>query len=338
MVGGNMALVKSWDDVIGKLNSRLSKWKRNSLSIGGRLTLLKSVLGSTPIYSMSLYKVPKSVLHSMEVIRRKFFYGVNGDDTKITWVSWPKVLAAKEYGGLGVSSFYALNRALLFKWVWRFISQDNSLWFRVIFSIHGSNLSSVDAFHTSLWKSIVREVFSLNSQGIDLLSHCRIRVGNGYHTRFWKDKWIGDNQLCHIFPRVYALETAKESSVAEKLNGLFSDSFRRNARGGVEEHQLAQRLLDEFFLPRDDIATRWVKYVPIKINVFAWRVWLDRLPTRLNLIQRNVSVSSLLCPICSSSSEDISHLLFKCSLAADVFRLICRWWDLTWFPLSSYSE
>ncbi|GKB22302.1 RNA-directed DNA polymerase, eukaryota [Tanacetum coccineum] len=311
----------------------------------GRLTLLKSVLGSTPIYSMSLYKVPKSVLHSMEVIRRKFFYGVNGDDTKITWVSWPKVLAAKEYGGLGVSSFYALNRALLFKWVWRFISQDNSLWFRVIFSIHGSNLSSVDAFHTSLWKSIVREVFSLNSQG--------------------------DNQLCHIFPRVYALETAKESSVAEKLNGSFSDSFRRNARGGVEEHQLAQlrllidpvilsssvdrwvwdlssdgdfhvkdirRLLDEFFLPRDDIATRWVKYVPIKINVFAWRVWLDRLPTRLNLIQRNVSVSSLLCPICSSSSEDISHLLFKCSLAADVFRLICRWWDLTWFPLSSYSE
>ncbi|GJU61617.1 RNA-directed DNA polymerase, eukaryota, partial [Tanacetum coccineum] len=198
-----------------------------------------------------------------------------------------------------------------------------------------------------------------------------IRVGNGYHTRFWKDKWIGDNQLCHIFPRVYALETTKESSVAEKLNGSFSDSFRRNARGGVEEHQLAQlrllidpvilsssvdkwlwdlssdgdfhvkdsrRLLDEFFLPRDDIATRWVKYVPIKINVFAWRVWLDRLPTRLNLIQRNVSVSSLLCPICSSSSEDISHLLFKCSLAADVFRLICRWWDLTWFPLSSYSE
>ncbi|GJT78987.1 RNA-directed DNA polymerase, eukaryota [Tanacetum coccineum] len=258
MVGGNMALVKSWDDVIGKLNSRLSKWKRNSLSIGGRLTLLKSVLGSTPIYSMSLYKVPKSVLHSMEVIRRKFFYGVNGDDTKITWVSWPKVLAAKEYGGLGVSSFYALNRALLFKWIWRFISQDNSLWFRVIFSIHGSNLSSVDAFHTSLWKSIVWEVFSLNSQGIDLLSHCRIRVGNGYRTRFWKDKWIGDNQLCHIFPRVYALETAKESSVAEKLNGSFSDSFRRNARGGVEEHQLAQlRLLIDPVILSSSV-DRWV--------------------------------------------------------------------------------
>ncbi|GJV23739.1 hypothetical protein Tco_1376434 [Tanacetum coccineum] len=85
--------------------------------------------------------------------------------------------------------------------------KEIGLWFRVIFSIHGSNLSSVDAFHTSLWKSIVREVFSLNSQ-------------------------------------VYALETAKESSVAEKLNGLFSDSFRRNARGGVEEHQLAQRLLE----------------------------------------------------------------------------------------------
>nr|GEY40123.1 RNA-directed DNA polymerase, eukaryota [Tanacetum cinerariifolium] len=40
---------------------------------GGRLTLLKSVLGSTPIYNMSLYKVPKSVLNSMESLRRNFF-------------------------------------------------------------------------------------------------------------------------------------------------------------------------------------------------------------------------------------------------------------------------
>nr|GFD09675.1 RNA-directed DNA polymerase, eukaryota, reverse transcriptase zinc-binding domain protein [Tanacetum cinerariifolium] len=83
-------LTKSWDAILGKLKSRLSKWKRNTLSIGGRLTLLKSVLGSTPIYAMSLYKTPKSVLHSMESIRRTFFYGANDDIKKITWISWSK--------------------------------------------------------------------------------------------------------------------------------------------------------------------------------------------------------------------------------------------------------
>ncbi|GJT31740.1 RNA-directed DNA polymerase, eukaryota, partial [Tanacetum coccineum] len=65
MVGGNMSKINAWDDMVGKIKSRLSKWKINTLSIGGRLTLLKAVLGSTPIYPMSLYKVPKTVLHEM---------------------------------------------------------------------------------------------------------------------------------------------------------------------------------------------------------------------------------------------------------------------------------
>nr|GFA64830.1 RNA-directed DNA polymerase, eukaryota [Tanacetum cinerariifolium] len=109
MVGGHNSTIKAWDDKIGKLKARLSNWKLKTLSIGGRLTLLKSVLGSTPIYNMSLYKVPKSVLHSMESIRRNFFNGIQGDERKITWVKWFKVLASKRYGGLGVSSYYAFN-------------------------------------------------------------------------------------------------------------------------------------------------------------------------------------------------------------------------------------
>nr|GEX76546.1 RNA-directed DNA polymerase, eukaryota [Tanacetum cinerariifolium] len=38
--------------------------------------------------------------------------------------------------------------------------------------------------------------------------------------------------------------------------------------------------LDNIFLPSSVVATRWVKHVPIKVNIFAWRARLDRLPTR----------------------------------------------------------
>nr|GEZ66361.1 RNA-directed DNA polymerase, eukaryota, reverse transcriptase zinc-binding domain protein [Tanacetum cinerariifolium] len=38
--------------------------------------------------------------------------------------------------------------------------------------------------------------------------------------------------------------------------------------------------LDDLFLPSSAVATRWVNLVPIKVNIFAWRVSLDRLPTR----------------------------------------------------------
>ncbi|GKC23144.1 RNA-directed DNA polymerase, eukaryota [Tanacetum coccineum] len=97
-------------------------------------------------------------------------------------------------------------------------------------------------------------------------------------------------------------------------------------------------LLDECFLPKAPTATRWVKYVPIKINVFAWKVFLDRLPTRSNLQHRGVLVSDLLCPLCSSAQEDSSHLFFSCRLATDIVRLVCRWWNLSWTPLGSYAD
>ncbi|GJZ68542.1 RNA-directed DNA polymerase, eukaryota, partial [Tanacetum coccineum] len=67
-VGGIMSRLNSWDDVVAKLSSRLSKWKLKTLSIGGRLTLIKSVLSSLPLYYMSSFKVPKGVLNKMESI------------------------------------------------------------------------------------------------------------------------------------------------------------------------------------------------------------------------------------------------------------------------------
>ena len=226
MVGGNSLKVQAWEDMIGKLKARLSNWKLKTLSVGGRLTLLKSVLGSTPIYNVSIYKVPKSVLHTLESIRRNFFFGTQCDERKIMWVKWSKVLASKKYGGLGVSSFYALNRALLFRWVWRFISCDNSLWCRFIKSMHDSSLSNVSPFRLSTWNSVIREVHSLKDRGVDLISHCHIRVGNGLRTQFWNEVWIGDTPLCVRFPRIFALESSRDCTVADRLQNSVIDSLR----------------------------------------------------------------------------------------------------------------
>ncbi|GKA44017.1 RNA-directed DNA polymerase, eukaryota, partial [Tanacetum coccineum] len=237
--------------------------------------------------------------------------------------------------------------------------------------IHGPNIQKLSSFNSSIWNNILKEVNILNGRGVDLISHCKRRVSNGMHTQFWSDVWLGDQQLRYMFPRIYALEENKECSVAVKLQGDVEFSLRRQVRGGVEAQQLVQlqdligssvlvntedkwfwdlngngvfcvkdvrKLLDESFLPKEATATRWIKFVPIKINVFAWKVSLDRLPTRVNLMHRGIYVSSLSCPICSSHFEDTSHLLFSCTMATDVTRLVCRWWDLVWSPLGSYSE
>ncbi|GJU29556.1 hypothetical protein Tco_1173145 [Tanacetum coccineum] len=87
-VGGLMSRIQSWNEVVDRVTARLSKWKMKTLSIGERLTLLKSVLGSMSIYHMSIFKVPMRVLHRLESIRCHFFNGndlhaTHGDDEKL---------------------------------------------------------------------------------------------------------------------------------------------------------------------------------------------------------------------------------------------------------------
>nr|GEX90983.1 RNA-directed DNA polymerase, eukaryota, reverse transcriptase zinc-binding domain protein [Tanacetum cinerariifolium] len=68
LASGRMGVTCPW---LKSGMSRLLSLKRSCLrgssrlSVGGRLTLLKAVLGSTPIYNMSLFKVPKQILPSL---------------------------------------------------------------------------------------------------------------------------------------------------------------------------------------------------------------------------------------------------------------------------------
>ncbi|GKE23199.1 RNA-directed DNA polymerase, eukaryota [Tanacetum coccineum] len=371
MVGKCMSRHQAWDDTMLKLRSRLSNWKVKTLSIGGRLTLLKSVFDASPLYNMSIFKVPKGILKTLEAIRSNFFNGFDSSVKKITWAAWDKILASKKNGGLGVSSFNALNRALLFKWVWRFISQDGSLWFRIIQVLYGPSIVSHPVNCSSNWCSIVRELHLLSGKGFDFLSYCKKRIGDGNDTRFWYDIWIGDKSLQELFPRLFALELDKEISVAGKMKAVLDHSFRRHVRDGSKNQQLVnlysllesvslsqshdrwfcdltgdgefcvkevRNFLDNLFLPSHLESTGWVKYIPIKVNVFAWRARRNYLPTRANLNRRGIILDSSMCHLCQSDEDDINHVLFRCELAQIIVRRICRWWELDWQGLMSFSD
>ena len=79
-------------------------WKVKLLSIGGRLTLIKAVLGSLAIYYMSIYKVPVAVLNVLEALRARFFWGLEVGEKKIHWIAWKNILVSHERGGLGIGS------------------------------------------------------------------------------------------------------------------------------------------------------------------------------------------------------------------------------------------
>ncbi|GJS13659.1 RNA-directed DNA polymerase, eukaryota, reverse transcriptase zinc-binding domain protein [Tanacetum coccineum] len=374
-VGSLMSRTMSWNEVLERMTNRLSRWKLKTISIGGRLTLLKSILGSTPLYHMSMFRVPKQVLQQMERIRARFFNGTDIKSKKISWVSWKRTMASRDTGGIGVASLFALNRALMFKWVWRFFVQNKSLWVRVIKAIHGQDGKigkKVCVSYPSAWLNIVKEMGVMQAKGIDILNYMKLKCGDGTSISFWKDIWRDEVAFKDLYPRLYMLENMKEVTVAHKLAQEDLEwSFRRKVRSGCEMQQLnslkakiegvilnnssdrwtwslegsgefsvssLRKEIDSVYLPQSGKKTRWIKQVPIKVNILAWKVSNDYLPTRVNLSKRGMEIESILCPMCNLSAESACHLFFQCETSRQIFNKICRWWELEIQAINSYEE
>nr|GEV86418.1 RNA-directed DNA polymerase, eukaryota, reverse transcriptase zinc-binding domain protein [Tanacetum cinerariifolium] len=289
-VGGSMSRVHTRNEVVDRVKNRLSKWKMKTLSIGGRLTLFKSVLGSMPIFHMSIFRAPLTVLRTLESIRSQFFKGQELNIKKASWAI---------HEDDGKVKGYLKDRA------------------------------------KSCWLSIVNEINSLKNKG---------------------------KALKNRYPRIYSLETCKLITVGMKLAQTSLDSsFRRVPSGGVEQEQFdelsalvhdvtltpmsdiwiwalessgdfsvtsVRKVIDDKSLPEVDSKTRWIKYVPIKVNVHYWKVKTDSLPTRYNVSRRGIHIDSIMCAICDKGAETSSLLFFSCCMARQTVRMITRWWDV----------
>nr|GEW17065.1 RNA-directed DNA polymerase, eukaryota, reverse transcriptase zinc-binding domain protein [Tanacetum cinerariifolium] len=170
-LGVNLAKISIFGIGIN-ITERLSSWKPKLLSFGGRLTLTKAVLGSLPLYYLSLFRAPKHVISMIERIRSRFFWGFKDDEKGIYWVKWSSVLANFDVGGLDSGSIYAKNMGLLAKWRCRFCNETGALWQHVICSLHGADggfsSSSGNGLHCKkgVWEGITDIGLVIDNMGI----------------------------------------------------------------------------------------------------------------------------------------------------------------------------
>nr|GEX00751.1 RNA-directed DNA polymerase, eukaryota, reverse transcriptase zinc-binding domain protein [Tanacetum cinerariifolium] len=126
-------------------------------------------------------------------MRNQFFLGGESGEKKISWVSWKKCLASKKMEGLGIGSIFTLNAGLILKLIWRFLKNTSDLWIKVIKDIYGENggisKESMHRSNLSPWSGILYSVKALKHNGIDLMSLCIRKLGNGTSTRFWDETW-----------------------------------------------------------------------------------------------------------------------------------------------------
>ncbi|GKE58687.1 RNA-directed DNA polymerase, eukaryota, reverse transcriptase zinc-binding domain protein, partial [Tanacetum coccineum] len=187
-------------------------------------------------------------------------------------------------------------------------------------------------------------------------------IYNGDAIRFWDDVWCGNTPLKTSFPRVHMLDTDKGCFVVNRIsNPDWTSLLRRSSRGGIEANQFlslknlikdvklsdhrdtwtwipdiakgfsvasVRQLIDSCLSMGNPQATRWIQAIPIKANVFLWRLFLNKLPSRVNLDKKGIDLDSLICPVCNEDVETVNHLFFSCDMAKDLWSLLARWWGL----------
>ncbi|GJW19403.1 RNA-directed DNA polymerase, eukaryota, reverse transcriptase zinc-binding domain protein [Tanacetum coccineum] len=335
---------------------------------------LDSLVGCSPGNLPFKYLVPETVNKLLEKLRATFFWGGDNENRKTSWINWPQVLAPKAHGGLGIGSLKSFNLALLQKWRWRFMNHPNSLWACLIKAIHGEDGGLISTHYSmhGTWANVVSTIHDLHNSNIIPNNSIRIKLGCGSKVRFWKDVWLGDSALYQRYNRLFRLDVNEDCYVADRWsNNRWNWHWRRHIEGGrigdmftdltaqIQQIELTsdedswqwllgkngvftvgetRKHIDRSILPVLDTRTRWSKFLPRRINVFMWRLALDRLPHRFNLSRRGFDIDSILCPLCSRAAETKDHLFSFCEIACDVWRLVRVWCGISDSHLNSISS
>ncbi|GKV27402.1 hypothetical protein SLEP1_g36575 [Rubroshorea leprosula] len=246
-IGGNHRRLTFWRPLIQGFKNRLASWKGKLLSLGGRITLVNSVLSSLLVFFMSFFFVPKGVINELEKIRRDFLWGKKEGGGGISWVKWDSVCKPKEEGGLGVRDLRTFNIVLLGKWWGRMAGKERGLWKRVLNTKYGVEegrwlewVRGEIKGGSYWWRDLCRINFILPNRENWLGEGFNIHLGDGGGIRFWKDVWLGEVNLATRFPKLFLLSTGKDNKIqqmGEWYNNMWQWklTWRRSMRGWEEE-------------------------------------------------------------------------------------------------------
>lgn len=87
-VGGRRLGTETWGDPIEKVKGRIRSWDRKGLSMGGRITVIKSILSALPIYGLSILPMPKKVSQQIQGLLCNFLWGGDENGRKVPWIKW----------------------------------------------------------------------------------------------------------------------------------------------------------------------------------------------------------------------------------------------------------
>lgn len=146
--------------ILDRIRRNAQSWTSRFLSGAGKQVLLKAVLTAIPCYSMTCFKLPKSLCKQIQSLLTRFWWDANPEKRKMCWVAWNTLTLPKYAGGLGFKDIETFNDALLAKVGWRLLKDPHSLLARVLLGKYARYSSFLDCQAPSNashgWRSVLR--------------------------------------------------------------------------------------------------------------------------------------------------------------------------------------
>ena len=74
----------------------------------------------------------------------------------------------------------------------------------------------------------------------------------------------------------------------------------------ISKHSALEDLMGDSLLSNE-----YIFDICIKLNTFCWRLLLNRLPNKDNILYRGIDVPSSVCPICNHVVEEVNHVFWS---------------------------
>lgn len=120
--------------IADRIKSKLSSWKGSTLTVMGRVQLVKSMIQGILVYSFHVYMWPISLLKDLDRCIRWIRLESNGlliwtdsiSRRKLVAVAWQKLCKSVTAGGLALRSLRYINEAAMLKLSWGMLSSNSS--------------------------------------------------------------------------------------------------------------------------------------------------------------------------------------------------------------------